>query len=146
MEDNLDKNTYIINPDNYDDEYIIQETGFTFAHETVSASDINDYMLPDIPIDDIACLIKMVSMINPLSLEIVDTKFFIKMGGNGGFFYDPWSIYNKGNARDYVSIKGQDTWIFTEVKQKVFILYTNFLKTRNKSWLLNAERENLNNN
>lgn len=68
-------------------------------------------------------------------------KQYIKININGNIF-NPLSLYGDktSNFLDSVCKSGSK---FREVNQKVFDMYISFLKTKNISWLHNAEREML---
>lgn len=68
------------------------------------------------------------------------TKFFIKTGVYGKI-YDPIGLYSEGTAAKFLARAGKKAWEFKEVNSKVFNMYLSFLKTKNKAWLTNAERE-----
>jgi hypothetical protein len=67
-------------------------------------------------------------------------KHFLKIGPHGKL-YNPIGLYSEGNANKFVAKFGKKTWEYKQVSQRVFELYTNFLRTKNIAWLNNAERE-----
>jgi len=66
--------------------------------------------------------------------------YYIKMGTTGEIF-DPWGMYTEGLANRYAKHAGQAAWKFKRVTERCFKFYLDFLRTRNKAHLLNAERE-----
>jgi hypothetical protein len=68
------------------------------------------------------------------------TKFYIKTGLYGKI-YDPIGLYTEGTGAKFLAKTGKKAWEFKQVNQKVFEMYVSFLKTKNKAWLTNAERE-----
>jgi hypothetical protein len=69
-----------------------------------------------------------------------NTKFYIKTGLYGKI-YDPIGLYSEGTSAKFLSRVGKKAWEFKQVSSKVFDMYLSFLKTKNKAWLTNAERE-----
>jgi hypothetical protein len=65
-------------------------------------------------------------------------KYFVKKGGDGKF-YNPLGLYEE--TRYATKRVGLDIYKFKEVPFKAFVLYLKFLKTKNRAWLQNAERE-----
>ena len=55
-----------------------------------------------------------------------------------GNLYNPYGLYEEWNHTK--SREGEPIWKFVQINIRVFELYISFLKTNNKSWLLNAER------
>lgn len=68
------------------------------------------------------------------------TKFFIKVGLYGKI-YDPIGLFSEGTSAKFLAKTGKKAWEFKQVNSKVFGMYLSFLKTKNKAWLTNAERE-----
>lgn len=68
------------------------------------------------------------------------TRYYIKTGTYGKI-YNPIGLYSEGKNTKFLSKIGRKQFEYKEVNQKVFDLYTNFLKTKNIAWLNNAERE-----
>lgn len=67
-------------------------------------------------------------------------KYYIKVGSYGKI-YNPMGLYSEGTSNKFLAKVGKNAWEFTEVNQKVFDMYVNFLRTKNQAWLNNAERE-----
>lgn len=67
-------------------------------------------------------------------------KYYIKIGSHGKI-YNPMGLYSEGTSNKFLAKIGKNAWEFTEVNQKVFDMYLNFLRTKNQAWLNNAERE-----
>lgn len=70
-------------------------------------------------------------------------KYMIRLDYSAKLF-DPFSIYDKEDQRQSVEFLNsicRSNKKFKEVNSKVFDLYLKFLKTKNNSWLYNAERE-----
>jgi hypothetical protein len=68
------------------------------------------------------------------------TKFFIKTGLYGKI-YDPIGLYSEGTGAKFLAKTGKKAWDFKQVNAKVFEMYLTFLRTKNRAWLTNAERE-----
>lgn len=68
------------------------------------------------------------------------TKFFIKTGTYGKI-YDPIGLYSEGTSNKFLARAGKKAWDFKQVNAKVFDMYVSFLRTKNKAWLTNSERE-----
>ena len=68
------------------------------------------------------------------------TKFYIKTGIYGKV-YDPIGLYSEGTSAKFLARAGKKAWEFKQVNSKVFDMYLSFLRTKNKAWLNNAERE-----
>lgn len=68
------------------------------------------------------------------------TKYFIKTGLYGKI-YDPIGLYSEGTGAKFLARAGKKAWEFKQVNAKVFDMYLTFLRTKNKAWLTNAERE-----
>jgi len=66
--------------------------------------------------------------------------YYIKMSTKGEL-YDPWGIYTEGQNHKYARHAGQSAWKYRRVTELCFKYYLNFLRSRNKAYLLNAERE-----
>jgi len=69
----------------------------------------------------------------------IKDKFYIKYDDKG-FMYDPWGLYTEG-AEDKKLYGDKPTWAFRRTGKKSFYYYLDYLRTRNKAWLRNAERE-----
>lgn len=67
-------------------------------------------------------------------------RYFIKIGTYGRP-YDPIGMYSENNNNRFLTRAGKKMFDFKEVNEKVFNYYINFLKTKNKAWLNNTERE-----
>lgn len=67
-------------------------------------------------------------------------KYSIKLSLNSKL-YDPVSQITNESNKNFLdnTVRGDNR--FKSVSPKVFDLYTSFLKTKNNSWLLNAQRE-----
>lgn len=55
--------------------------------------------------------------------------------------YDPTSIYGLDKTKSFLDSTVRDPNRFKTVNFKTFSLYLSFLKTKNRSYLFNAERE-----
>jgi|TARA_R110000765_G_scaffold379349_1_gene470354 hypothetical protein len=92
-----------------------------------------------------------------LSVELDDTKdnpyahamkvigpsscrFFVKQGAYGKLF-NPLGFFSEGREAGVSRHRGRLEWELKEVKEKVFNFYVNFLRTKNLSYIRNAERE-----
>jgi len=69
-------------------------------------------------------------------------RYYVKYGDKG-FMYDPWGLYTERTESKKL-YGDKSTWYFRKVNRKSFFYYLDFLKTRNKAWLHNAEREAIN--
>ena len=68
------------------------------------------------------------------------TKYYAKRGKHGRLF-NPVGMFSEGMASKRLGHAGRLEWRFTEVGEKVFEFYRNFLRTKNIAYLHNAERE-----
>jgi hypothetical protein len=66
-------------------------------------------------------------------------KYYVKRGAHGRLF-NPVAVIDD-DPRHLRRRIGSTEWVFREVNQKVFMLYLNFLKTKNQAYLRNAQRE-----
>jgi len=67
-------------------------------------------------------------------------RYSIKLNTNGKF-HNPIAMYQDNKNQTFLDRVCRSSDKFRNVSYKVFILYTNFLKTKNIAWLNNAERE-----
>lgn len=67
------------------------------------------------------------------------TKFFIKMS-NGGRIFDPIGMFDETQRLRESRHAGRPNWTWRTTKETVFKFYIEYLKTKNASYLLNAER------
>ena len=67
-------------------------------------------------------------------------KYFIKIGLDNRA-YNPIGMFDEGQHNKILAKVGKNQFNFKRVNKKVFDLYTTFLRTRNLSWLNNANRE-----
>jgi len=65
-------------------------------------------------------------------------RYYIKTGAHGKF-YDPLGLYSEG--RHQKKALGINEWSYKEVNRKAFYMYLDFLTTKNKKHLVQAERE-----
>ena len=121
---------------------IQSSVGFTALGNRVDPAKLDEYVLPDLATDDPHCYIKIINIRNAAGNEY--QKYFIKAGGRQGGLDNPWGGYTEGTERLEATIKGKPVWDFISVSRSIFIKYSKFLKTRNTSWLHNAEREQKN--
>lgn len=68
------------------------------------------------------------------------TKYYIKAGA-GGHFYNPIGMYEGAGRSSNRTRLGRAEWNFVEVHKRCFQFYIDFLRTKNKAYLSNAERE-----
>lgn len=66
-----------------------------------------------------------------------NNKFYIK--SNGSQLYDPTGLY--GGYDPYKRVGDESFWKWRQVNSKTFDFFVRFLKTKNKSYYLNAARE-----
>ena len=67
-------------------------------------------------------------------------RFFVKQGPYGKLF-NPLGFFSEGHESKVSRHTGRLKWELKEVKEKVFDFYVNFLRTKNLSYINNAERE-----
>jgi len=68
------------------------------------------------------------------------TKYYIKTG-SGGALYNPIGLY-EGAGKDTNAIKmGRHQFNWTQVNSKCFGFYLEFLRTKNRRYIVNAQRE-----
>lgn len=67
-------------------------------------------------------------------------RFFVKQGSYGKLF-NPLGLFSEGQESKVSRHTGRLEWELKEVKKKVFDFYVNFLRTKNLSYIHNAERE-----
>ena len=65
-------------------------------------------------------------------------RYYAKMNQRGDL-YSPFGLYEEWQTKQKKD-SGEPIWQFKEINQRVFELYTSFLKTKNKAWLQNANR------
>lgn len=65
-------------------------------------------------------------------------NYFIKRSHDGKFL-NPIGLYDEN--RHQARRLGQDLFTYKQVNRKAFEFYVKFLKTKNRAWLQNAERE-----
>ena len=70
--------------------------------------------------------------------KFTNGKFYIKRD-NRGFIYNPHDLYEEERATR--KSRGLQRWNFQEVSQRPFKIYLDFLRTKNKARLIQAERE-----
>lgn len=66
-------------------------------------------------------------------------KYFVKVNSQGKLF----NPVGPEEGQLHKDLKYKKQWEFREVNKKVFNFYLNFLKTKNPSWINNANREML---
>lgn len=62
-------------------------------------------------------------------------------GSSDGHFYDPLGMYDERKHNKFKGHHGKFHFDYIEVNERTFNFYLNYLKTKNKAYLLNAERE-----
>ena|SRR3990172_6215169 len=67
-------------------------------------------------------------------------RYFIRRGDDGTF-YNPIGMYESSFTKSSYKKATHGEYTLREVQSKVFKMYLQFLKTKNQSWLKNAERE-----
>jgi hypothetical protein len=68
------------------------------------------------------------------------TRYYVKMGKTGRLF-DPMGLFDEGQQLKQMRHAARPHWSFRQTSEKVFDLYTSYLKTKNPAHLHNAERE-----
>lgn len=66
--------------------------------------------------------------------------YYIK-GGTDGHFFDPLGMYDERMHNKFKGHAGKFKFEFVQVNERAFAFYINYLRTKNRSYLLNAERE-----
>ena len=66
--------------------------------------------------------------------------YWIKASKTGSFF-NPYGMYDENQSKRKIS--GNNEWNFRQVGKKTYEFYLQFLQSKNRAWLINAERENL---
>lgn len=89
-----------------------------------------------VPVDSDECFAKRIQTGNII-------RYYVKFGLDG-YMYDPWASMSDGSYNKMAKVLGRKVWEFKEVKKRGFEYYLTFLKSRNKAWKLNAEREVVN--
>ena len=69
-----------------------------------------------------------------------EESFYLKVGAYNRIF-NPIGLFSEGKSNKFDSKTGKKEYDFTRVNKRVFDWYINFLRTKNLSWLNNAERE-----
>ena len=69
-----------------------------------------------------------------------EESFYLKVGAYNRIF-NPIGLFSEGKSNKFHSKTGKKEYDFTRVNKRVFDWYINFLRTKNLSWLNNAERE-----
>lgn len=67
-------------------------------------------------------------------------KYMYIKSGHGGMLYNPIGMYQNQYSPNK-RIMGRKEWDFMKVNEKAFLYYLDFLKTKNNSYFLRAERE-----
>ena len=68
------------------------------------------------------------------------TKYYAKLGKHGRL-YNPIGMFSEGMVSKRLGHAGKLEWRFTEISERVFNFYKDFLRTKNIAYLHNAERE-----
>ena len=68
------------------------------------------------------------------------TKYYGKRGKHGRL-YNPIGMFSEGMASRRLGHAGRLEWRFTEIGERAFQFYRDFLRTKNIEYLHNAERE-----
>jgi hypothetical protein len=68
------------------------------------------------------------------------TRYYVKTGPHGRLF-NPTGSLSEGASAKELRHKGKLEWSLKEATEKVFNFYLDFLRTRNPSYINNAERE-----
>jgi len=90
----------------------------------------------EVDVDNSKCYAKKVTINSEAGAT---EKFYVKYDDKG-FMYDPWGLYTEGKE-DRKLYGDEPTWSFRKITKKPFYYYLDYLRTRNKAWLHNAERE-----
>ncbi len=70
------------------------------------------------------------------------TKYdYYVMVGNSGRLFDPLGLYATRETSKMSQTRGKPELRLCKTNQQVFDLYVRYLRTKNKAWLRNAERE-----
>lgn len=118
-----------------------EATVFTMAGKEDDTDENNNPVLWDLEYED-SNEVVLAEDRNEAYAKVVESDtgraYFIKRGNNG-HFYNPIGLYSEGNS-DKKRL-GLNEWKFERVNRKVFDFYLSFLRSKNKAWLVNAERE-----
>lgn len=68
------------------------------------------------------------------------TRYYIKLDSRGKL-YNPIGTYQDNQQHQFINRVCKEQTRYKDVSPKTFDMYLNFLKTKNESWLNNAERE-----
>ena len=68
------------------------------------------------------------------------TRYYVKLDSRGKL-YNPIGTYQDNQQHQFINKVCKDTMRYKDVSPKIFDMYLSFLKTKNESWLNNAERE-----
>ena len=72
-------------------------------------------------------------------VRINGVLYYVKLNNRGGL-YDPFDPYERHSVRS--EVRGSvPRWTMRKTDQEVFTWYAQYLKTQNRSYLLNAERK-----
>tara|TARA_A100001201_G_scaffold143625_1_gene146285 strand:+ start:4061 stop:4489 length:429 start_codon:yes stop_codon:yes gene_type:complete len=113
---------------------LLEETGFTSGKDAESKTGVKE-----ITTESPKCYAKWVKLD---AEEGITDKYYVKYGSKG-FMYDPWGLYSEGTESKKSYGDTPDN-AFRRVNKKSFFYYMDYLKSRNKAWLNNAEREAIN--
>lgn len=67
-------------------------------------------------------------------------KFFVRCSSSLTLF-DPWGMLSEWRINNEIKHKGKLEWSFRSVSQRCYDLYLKFIQTKNKAYLLHAQRE-----
>jgi hypothetical protein len=68
------------------------------------------------------------------------TRYYVKLDSRGKL-YNPIGTYQDNQQHQFINKVCKDNIRYKDVSPKIFDMYLSFLKTKNESWLNNAERE-----
>jgi|688.fasta_scaffold518062_2 hypothetical protein len=68
------------------------------------------------------------------------TRYYVKLDSRGKLF-NPMSKFNESVSQNFINRVCKENTKFQDVNPKIFSMYLRFLRTKNESWLNNAERE-----
>jgi len=68
------------------------------------------------------------------------TRYYVKLDSRGKL-YNPIGTYQDKPSHQFINKICKESARYKDVSPKIFDMYLSFLKTKNESWLNNAERE-----
>lgn len=134
--DDLESATMILNQNNKNNPFIQDNqilSVYTIAKHSSNVDENGNYLIDDENSD----------MAYAKEIRGNRNRFYVKFGE--GHLFDPFGMFTTSkDANKLDKAKKKPIYSYKEVSPRIFKLYLNFLKTKNKAWLINAEREIIN--